>query len=59
MKTFHAILLLLLLTVSRRFRDRWHEAVEQLAAANDEVEAGLRRIAVGKNGGRPRLRRVL
>jgi hypothetical protein len=58
MKILQAILLLVLLATSRRFRDRWRESAEYLAAANDEIEASFRRAEAVDNGGRPRLRRV-
>lgn len=56
MKYIQELLLLFLLIVSTRFREKWRQATDRLAEANDDVEASLRRLDTVKNGGKPRIR---
>lgn len=58
MKYLHAVLTLLLLIVSKRFRVRWQELIDRLDETNKAGDAVLLRIDALRNGGRPHLRRV-
>lgn len=56
MKYFYAITLLVLLLVSRRFREKRKRSLERLAEENDAIEASVRRLDAQENGGKPRMR---
>lgn len=58
LKCVQGLLMLTLLMVSRRYRQRWHEAADLLSEACDYVEASNRRMSAGRNGGRAGLRLV-
>ena len=58
LKYFQGLLMLTLLAVSRRYRQRWQEALDRVDQACDFVEAGDRRMSADQNGGRPDLRLV-
>ena len=58
MRYLQALLLLILLITSRRYREKWRQATDRLSEANDAVEASLRRLNAVNNGGKPRMRRV-
>jgi hypothetical protein len=41
MKYFKAMLILILLITSRRYREKWRQSTNQLSDANDAAEASL------------------
>lgn len=56
MRHIQAIAILILLVMSKRYREKWREASRELSEANDAVEASLRRLDAIHNGGKPKLR---
>jgi hypothetical protein len=58
LKYLQGLLMLTLLIVSRRYRDRWEAACDQMADACDFVDASERRMSADRNGGKPELRLV-
>lgn len=58
MKQLQAILALLILTASKRHRQRWSQSADRVDTALDAIEASKRRIAAIENGGRPKVRVV-
>jgi hypothetical protein len=55
MKYLQAVIIFLLLIISKRYRKNWRETCDELAEINIEVEASLRRIDAKENGGKPKL----
>jgi hypothetical protein len=55
MKYIQALLILLLLITSKRYRAKWRDATEELSKTNDAVTASLLRISALDNDGKPRL----
>lgn len=55
MKYLQALLLLALLTVSKRYRQKWTLATDRLSEANDATDASLRRLDALDNGGKPKI----
>ena len=58
MKYVRWFLTLFLLIVSRRNREKWHEAAEHASAGCGALDAAMRRLDAEHNGGKPRLHRV-
>lgn len=44
MKYIKAVLILILLIASRRYREQWRQSTNQLSDANDAAEASLHRL---------------
>lgn len=55
MKYFKAMLILILLITSGRYRQKWRQSTIRLSEANDAVEASLRRLETRDNGGKPKM----
>lgn len=51
-----ACVVLVLLIMSKRYREKLHETSRALSEANDTVETSLRRLDAIHNGGKPKLR---
>lgn len=58
MKYIQALLTLVLLTSSQRYRLRWQRTIDRVDTALDAIEASKRRIAALENGGKPKVRVV-
>lgn len=55
MRYFQGLLIFMLLIFSKRYREKWHAAANQLSETCDALEAGQRRKTAMRNGGRPKL----
>ena len=55
MKYLKAVLLLILLSASRRYRKKWWQSMIRLSVSTDKIEAGLHRLDVLDNGGKPKM----
>lgn len=55
MKYIKAVLILILLTTSRRYRNRWRQTTSRLSVSTEEIEAGLNRLDAMDNGGKPKM----
>lgn len=55
MKYIKAVLILILLIASRRYREQWRQSTNQLSDANDAAEASLHRLDALGNGGKPKM----
>lgn len=51
----HAMLLLIKLITSKRYREKWRQSMMRTSEANDEIEASLHRLEALENGGKPRI----
>ncbi len=51
-----ACIVLLLLIMSKRYREKWRETNKAISEANDTVEASFRRFDAMHNGVKPKLR---
>lgn len=58
MKHLRALLNLVFLTASQRYRQRWHRTIDRVDTALEDIEASNRRIAALENGGKPKVRVV-
>lgn len=56
MKTLQALLVLVLLAASKRYRQRWQQTIDRVDASLDAIAASRRRIEAMEHGGRPRMR---
>lgn len=56
MKYIQALAIMVLLIVSKRYRQKWHRTGDHVAESMDAIEASFRRIDALENGGRPRMR---
>lgn len=56
MKHLQALLVLVLLAVSKRYRQNWRSTIDRVGTTLDAVEASKRRIEALENSGRPRLK---
>jgi hypothetical protein len=54
-KLLQGLLMLTLLIVSRRYRQDWVQAANQLGESCDACDASTRRIAACEKGGRPKV----
>jgi hypothetical protein len=53
-----ALLTLVLLTASKRHRQRWKQTVDRVDVELEAIQASQRRIEAMENGGRPKVRVV-
>lgn len=58
MRYVQALLILILVLTSKRYRREMREATERLSEVNEAVGASLRQLDAERNGGKPRLRVV-
>lgn len=56
MKYLQAILIVALLALSKRYREKWRKTVVHLADSGDAIDASMRRIEAQNNGGKPRIK---
>lgn len=56
MKYLQALIVVIRLIVSARYRKKWGQATDRVSDANDAVEASLRRMDARRNGNKPDLR---
>jgi hypothetical protein len=56
MKYLQTLLAMVLLSLSKRYRQEWQRTADRLDDQNDAVEASFRRIDAMENGGKPRIR---
>lgn len=56
MKYVKALIVVIRLIASPRYRKEWNQAIERLSDANDAAEASLRRLETRRNGDKPDLR---
>jgi hypothetical protein len=56
MKHIQALLVLVPLAVSKRYRQKWRSTIDRVGTTLDAVEASQRRIEALENGGKPRVR---
>ena len=56
MRHIQALLLLILLITSKRYREKWRQTTDRLSDANDGAEASFRRLNAMHNGGKPKMR---
>jgi len=55
LRYFQGLLIIMLLIVSKRYREKWRAATNRLSETCDEIEAGQRRKTAIQNGGKPKL----
>lgn len=56
MKYLQALIVVIRLIVSARYRQQWNQAIDRLSDASDAAEASLRRMEARRNGDKPDLR---
>ena len=55
MRYIKAVLILILLIASRRYREQWRQSTNQLSDTNDVAEASLHRLDALDNSGKPKM----
>jgi len=55
LRYFQGLLIITLLIVSKRYREKWRAAVNLLSETCAELEARQRRKSATENGGKPKL----
>lgn len=55
MKYLQALLVLVLLAASKRYRQRWQHTIDRVDASLDAIAASRRRIEAMEHGGQPRM----
>lgn len=55
MKYIKAVLILILLIASRRYREQWRQSMIRLSESTDAVEVGLHRLDAMDYGGKPKM----
>ena len=56
MKLIQALAVMVLLILSKRFREKWRRTADRLDDTNDAIAASSRRIDAMENGGKPKMR---